>query len=310
MEEEKKEVVEEKLPVMTGTEKLGYFPRKDKIAIIGCAETTKVTAMLLFGKPGWEFWGINTLHKVFPELMAKAGEIPIRWFQIHSKDRFLMQKRDEDHWKWLQAQTKFPIYTIEAFPEVPMSVPYPKDEIIAEFGDYFTNSVSWMLALAIYERPKEIHLYGVEMALSDEYMYQRPSVEYYIGLARGLGIKVFLPDRCDLLKSTTLYGYQDHSTVKLKLREQTKEFNARVAMHERTKMELMFERGKIIGRINIARQQKYTDYEKDVSQWEKQANTILAQEGELTKQIWTLKGGLEMVQYMKRVWMHEMGGDI
>jgi hypothetical protein len=47
------------------------------------------------------------------------------------------------------------------------------------------------------------------MATSGEYAYQRPSCEYFIGYCEGMGIKFYLPDESDLLKTPFLYGFED-----------------------------------------------------------------------------------------------------
>ena len=47
------------------------------------------------------------------------------------------------------------------------------------------------------------------MAVDTEYYWQRPSCEYFIGLARGMGITVYLPDDCDLLKTRFLYAIHE-----------------------------------------------------------------------------------------------------
>ena len=72
----------------------------------------------------------------------------------------------------------------KAWKEVPTSMVYPLDAMLKKFGDYFTNSISWMLALAIHEGFEEIHVYGVDMAVDTEYHHQRPSCEYFLGLAK------------------------------------------------------------------------------------------------------------------------------
>ena len=241
-----KAVQKAKAKIMTNTESLkpGGIPRiGNKVAIIGCAETTKDRAMKLFKQPGWEFWGINTLHKSFPSLWQGDKPPVTRWFQVHKFERAIDEKLDYKHWEWVKAQTKFPIYMVHPnsqlrfdnkandgknpFKEVPMAVPYPRYEITDSFGYYFTNSISWMIALAIYEGFKEIHMYGIEMALSGEYGYQRPSVEYFMGIARGMGIKLYVPERCDLLKTTVLYGYEDHKPMAEKLKQRRVEFKNR-----------------------------------------------------------------------------------
>jgi hypothetical protein len=45
------------------------------------------------------------------------------------------------------------------------------------------------------------------MIHDSEYGHQKPSCEYYLGIARGRGLKVILPPESDLLKATTRYGY-------------------------------------------------------------------------------------------------------
>jgi hypothetical protein len=112
-------------------------------------------------------------------------------------------------------------------------VRYPLEEMITEFdpqkrrmewkepfkcsaeldwNGYFTNSISYMIALAIYEKYEEIGIYGVDMATggfdtpNGEYAHQRPSCEYYIGIAVGRNIKVTVPSSADLLKTRFLYG--------------------------------------------------------------------------------------------------------
>jgi hypothetical protein len=88
---------------------------------------------------------------------------------------------------------------------------YPLQEIITYFGvDYFTNTIDYALALAIYKGFTEIDLYGVNMAFGSEYEYEKPGVEFWIGQAMGRGIKVnVFGDKSTILKSRDglLYGY-------------------------------------------------------------------------------------------------------
>jgi hypothetical protein len=88
---------------------------------------------------------------------------------------------------------------------------YPIKEIIEFFGvDYFSNTVDYALALAIYDGATEIDLYGVNMELGSEYEFEKPGVEFWIGLAMGRGIKVAVfGDRSTILKTKDkkLYGY-------------------------------------------------------------------------------------------------------
>ena len=100
-----------------------------------------------------------------------------------------------------------PVYMDKHYDEFPTSVEYPLQEIVKEFGRYATSSICWMLMLAIHEGFKRIHIYACDMAEQREYERERPAIEYYVGLARGKGIEVFIPAESDLMKSHVLYGF-------------------------------------------------------------------------------------------------------
>jgi len=279
----------------------------DKVAIVGCAETSKDKVKKLYKREGWEIWGINTLWKSTQHIIPHAT----RWFMVHKYDRAINEKGDFDMWDWLKAQKNFPIYmlgTDEKDAEVPMRIDYPRKEITETFGSYFTNSISWEIALAIYEGFKEIHLYGVEMALSGEYGYQRPSVEYFIGLARGLGIKVFLPERCDLLTTVTLYGYDDHHRMAEKIRQQRIEFQNRTTGLHAARENIAADRNACFGAIQMVDKWKL-DKDKltqpSVAELQQRIKNCQKQESNLMQQILVLKGGTEMIDYVERCWMQE-----
>ena len=82
-------------------------------------------------------------------------------------------------------------------------------DTLKTFGNYFTNSVSYMIALAIKQGATEIGCYGVDMATGSEYGPQRPSCEFFLGIAAGMGISITIPATADLLKTKFLYGFQE-----------------------------------------------------------------------------------------------------
>ena len=49
---------------------------------------------------------------------------------------------------------------------------------------------------------------------NSEYHHQRPSCEYFLGIAEGMGLKVFIPDEADLLKTRFLYGFGESEKSK------------------------------------------------------------------------------------------------
>lgn len=183
-----------------------------KVAIVGYTPTREQAP---FENKDWEIWGMNDLYKLIPRYT--------RWFEFHGKHRTdFVHKTKPGRSPWAEvektlSQMTCPVYLQEQVPGIPCSVKYPLDEILAEFGQYFvdpdhakyfTNTVSYMLALAIYEKFDEIHVYGVDMATASEYGAQKPSCEFWLGVALGRGIKIHIPAESDLLKTRFMYGYE------------------------------------------------------------------------------------------------------
>ncbi|MEK9725818.1 MAG: hypothetical protein VW405_20365, partial [Rhodospirillaceae bacterium] len=108
--------------------------------------------------------------------------------------------------------------------EVPASIEYPKGRILQEFGfprSYFTNHLSWMVALALAEGVTTIGLWGINYSCRSEYAMQRGSAEYWIGRAVERGVNVILPEQCSLLREPALlYGYESHDETTGKLVEE------------------------------------------------------------------------------------------
>lgn len=189
------------------------------IAIVGFASTYQDAP---FEDAAWEIWGVNELHKYLPRWD--------RWFELHAREVFASEgnRNQEQHVAWLQAQPAGkPIYMQRVYDDIPASVAYPLDAMIARFcpeRPYFTSSIGYMLALAIAEGRDErfqpmpgetpvgrIGIWGVDLAADSEYGEQRPQTEYLIGLARGLGIEVIVAEQSALLRADHLYGYEQRA---------------------------------------------------------------------------------------------------
>lgn len=176
-----------------------------KIAIVGKATSSMMLAP--YDDDSWEIWVLSDCFKFVPRIT--------RSFEIHDYDTGCHRWKKE-YTDWLKANIpKLVVHS--AHPDLPGAMVYPWKKVLEEFLPYFTNSVSWMLALAMLEGCSEIGIYGVDMAQSDpatgrngEYEHQRPSCEYFIGLAQGIGIKVTIPPQSDLLKARKLYAYESH----------------------------------------------------------------------------------------------------
>jgi len=189
--------------------KVNFKREKEKVCIIGFAPTWKDAPL---NDDSFEFWGCNEIYMIIPKIELL--------FELHGRKEIADKERDkvkQEHLNWLK-NARIPIMMQKHYDDIPNSLPFPKDQIVEKYGTYFTNTISWQIALAIDMGFKEIHLYGVNMANEEEYMSQRPSVEYFVGLAEGKGIKVYIPEQSDLCKSWTLYGFEDEMSTTMSKR--------------------------------------------------------------------------------------------
>ncbi|KKW05508.1 MAG: hypothetical protein UY40_C0017G0001 [candidate division CPR1 bacterium GW2011_GWC1_49_13] len=201
--------------------------KKDKVCIIGFADS-KTQAP--YDDPDYEFWGVN---EMWADKTIKKCDV---LFELHDYKWICEGKRLKEHIKWLRENKDVPVFMQRHFDDIPLSIPFPKDDLIQKYGSYFTNTISWEIALAMHLGFREIRLYGVNMSNDIEYSSQRPSCEYYIGLARGMGITVYIPPESDLLKSMYLYGFEDGelSIISAKMDAFIKEQDARMAGGQNT----------------------------------------------------------------------------
>lgn len=184
--------------------------KKRKVAIVGFAPSTRDKAP--YNDPDWEIWVLNEYESILPQMGASNVT---RWFELHQRDTVLLSSRDKSYIDKLK-NSKIPIMMCDKYDDIPMSEKYPLDDIIAKLEtDYFTNSISYMVAYAVYIGVDEIGIYGVDMAQDEEYSKERPSVEYFVGYARAKGIPVYIPPESDICKVPYYYGFQEESAQKI-----------------------------------------------------------------------------------------------
>jgi len=182
-----------------------YKEKVKKVAIIGTALSAKFAP---YDDPSWEIWGLNDHWNQLPRAT--------RWFESQTMDHCENAPVTHDHSMmrsdWLK-KCPIPVYMPDHYESCPQSIEYPIEgiqkwlsEVDPSGVNYFTNTISFEIALAIYEGFDVIHLYGVDMAVGSEYEKQRPSCEFFLGIAKGLGIKTYIPDESDLLKCMERYG--------------------------------------------------------------------------------------------------------
>lgn len=178
------------------------YPKRKKVAIVGFA--TNTLHLVPWQDPEFELWGLNQGYMNFHRR-------PERWFEMHTPE-YTADVRDPEYLPWL-TKCPVPLYMIEHYDEYPNSVRYPIEEAIRFAGrDYFTSSIAFMLAIAGMEGFEEIHVYGVNLSIGDEYFYEKPCAEWWLGKLEGMGRKVVVPTASSLLKQQMRYGYNPMRT--------------------------------------------------------------------------------------------------
>jgi len=203
--------------------------KKKKVAIMGFAPSWVDTP---FNDSSMEIWTLNEAYR-----MLQLKNIPIqrisRWFEIHNPNS--PSKNTPEHTAFLR-QCPLPVYMNNKYDDIPNCVVYPREEIKAYFNRNFisdngvgakfteySNSISWMVALAIYEGYEEIWITGVDMAQTDEYAWQRSSCNFFIGYCAGKGIKICIPQNSELCKFPQDYGFETDNQTRIKMKSRKKE---------------------------------------------------------------------------------------
>lgn len=209
-------------------------PKQLKIAIVGKAPASQQAAP--YGDESWEIWTLSNTPFEVPRFS--------RHFEIHQ-----IAPRAEKwgpYWRFIKGELKcngrstrdFPLYIQKPHPEVPHGIVFPADDVAGAFGRYINNTVSWLIGFAmLQEGVTDIGLWGIDMAqhgagLKSEYAHQRPSCEFFLGVAAGKGITIHVPESSDLLKCRQLYGYNLHDDYIVKMMARQKELQGNLARAE------------------------------------------------------------------------------
>jgi hypothetical protein len=218
-----------------------------KIAILGTAPSS--VRLAPFGDPSWKIWGCSPgLYPICPRSDA--------WFEIHRQEAPVIGQADKqvpwlspEYWMWLAKHPR--VYMVQPHPQIPNSVALPFDALLDKYGYYFfTSSIAWMMAMAIEEILSErnrmdlegskhadghrdtIGLWGVDMAATEEYGYQRAGCQFFVQLAADLDIDIMLPPESDLMTPPALYGVFESTHMAIKLTTRMRELQSTLAQAE------------------------------------------------------------------------------
>lgn len=188
---------------VTGTRYVKCDPPRSKVAIIA-ADPSFIHAP--FDDPDWEVWGCNSLWKFCQD--SNGYFRADRWFEMHPLSVQTPAELEAIH------ACPVPIYLLgDDSMEAPHGVPYPYQKVTGQFPyQYFTCTFAYQIALALYEGFTTIGLYGVELdrGTARERIVEKACVEFWMGIAIGMGVEVLLPDSSKLGVQARRYGYDYH----------------------------------------------------------------------------------------------------
>lgn len=233
---------------------------KKNICIVGYTATRQAAMQLpREGDDAFEVWGMNNLHLHMPTLAADV------WFDLHPTEAIVAvhpaghpaagQFKDPQHIAWLESGGRMPVFVQQPRPEWPGAIRFPAQELLSrpENCRYFTNTVAWQIGLAIAQLVgvpgARIAIVGVDMAQGTEYAKQRPSCEFYIGMALALGIDIEIPQASDLLKCAEAYGFESNPMA-AKMRDQLEQLGVQRMQAQQRLAQLEQERAEAASQLH------------------------------------------------------------
>lgn len=178
-----------------------FRKHSDNIIIIGKGGTRMMLPTLLDklgeGTPIW------TLNNGYSEVMSSTENLH---FDAHDPERiddatiintFRKNSRNFNESKLKVVRRK----------DIPIEV------LVSEFGtNFIKNCISYQIALATHLKYKHIYLLGVDtFVIEKTAAEERASVEFWIGVARGRGIKVSIPQKSSLFKNGSDWMKQNYA---------------------------------------------------------------------------------------------------
>lgn len=180
-----------------------------RVAIVGTSLTTRPLAP--WDDKTVEIW---TLGKNYKHSDYRCD----RHYELHELAAGF-NRWSPQYVQWMEANSER-LWIQTKHPKLPKAKIFPINDIIGKWRRYLTCQIAEMIGHALLEhsngqRIKQLGIYGCDLAQDspipekNEYAWQRPSVEYWVGLCEGAGIDVIIPAGSDICKSSRIYGYED-----------------------------------------------------------------------------------------------------
>lgn len=192
---------------------LNNLTARRKVALIGASQLDPTERPPL-EDPEWDVWSCNSLWRLC--LDAHGRFRADRWFELHPLPVQTPRELDEMY------TCPVPLYVLED-EEAPQWERFPLGALRERWGarDYYTCTMAYQIALALTYGYQSIGLWGMELwqGTPRERYVEHRCVEYWLGVARGMGVEVVLPEYSQLISHKLLYGYQYREEAEMVERE-------------------------------------------------------------------------------------------
>jgi hypothetical protein len=161
----------------------------------------------------WEIWSCGMSSEHFPRVD--------RHFEVHALDLVEMTFGGERVASWAKHLREHPcVYSLCAQADLPNATLLDVPALFARFSPYFFSStMAWMLGKAIMDvearrasgknEPEVIGLWGIDCTAQEEYLAQRPGVQFFLREAKLANISLEVPLESDILQPAPQYGLRE-----------------------------------------------------------------------------------------------------
>jgi hypothetical protein len=171
--------------------------------IIVCAQGPSWYQAPPVAPPNCEIWGCNAIYRDHYVDRLFIGH-DIRTIMLHDDGDFVENVN----------KLGVPVYMTYDYKVIENRAMIPLNEIMNTFKvGFFLNVITYILATAILQEPKELDLYGVDMrpdAGNETYTNEKGSVEFWCGVARGKGIKINNTKESFVLKTKQMANFPNY----------------------------------------------------------------------------------------------------
>jgi hypothetical protein len=176
-----------------------------------------------------EVWVLNDLGIYLPQCTMLWDMHDFTWTLEENFDNYSHVEEDlteKDRWKRAKNrdarfrriekfcnETGCVLMSVREYDHIPTSIEYPLDDVIDYFPgcrDFLNSALSQAISYALYDGYDNIDLFGINVEMGTEWVYQRDCVSYWIGRGHGMGARITVSGssrRPMRILDRKIYGY-------------------------------------------------------------------------------------------------------